>query len=191
MARRNHEPTLGADKAKVRVFFAEVEGNNDSVQEALKTMVSAMSRPVRVISEQKANGGAAALLQQADAEAGEEAVDPAEEIEAPDEESTNSRRIRGSGKKVDRNAGINLVPNLEFRPDGRQTLKEFVAAKNPKSDLESCLSDRLLHAAPDEVNQDRPRSCHDRFQGSWKSNSCGPQADHPEHQKVKDVVELH
>jgi hypothetical protein len=49
MAKRNNEPTSGADKAKVRVFFAEVEGNNESVQEALRTMVSAMSRPVRVI----------------------------------------------------------------------------------------------------------------------------------------------
>ena len=59
MARRNNEPISGADKAKVRVFFAEVEGNNESIQEALKTMLSAMSRPVRVISEHKANGNAA------------------------------------------------------------------------------------------------------------------------------------
>jgi hypothetical protein len=34
MVRRNNEPISGADKAKVRVFFAEVEGNNESVQEA-------------------------------------------------------------------------------------------------------------------------------------------------------------
>jgi hypothetical protein len=52
MARRNNEPAFSADKAKVRVFYAEVEGNNESVQEALKTML-AMSRPARVISEQK------------------------------------------------------------------------------------------------------------------------------------------
>src|SRR6185437_10924308 len=61
MARRNSESAFGTDKAKVRVFFAEVEGNNESVQEALKTMVSAMSRPVRVISELRSNGGAALL----------------------------------------------------------------------------------------------------------------------------------
>ena len=65
MARRNgNEPALAADKAKVRVFFAEVEGNNESVQEALKTMVSAMNRPARVIAEQKSNGKAAILLDQ-------------------------------------------------------------------------------------------------------------------------------
>jgi hypothetical protein len=82
MARRNNEPISGADKAKVRVFFAEVEGNNESVQEALKTMLSAMSRPVRVISEQNANANAAVLLQQADVKAGEDAIDPVEEVEA-------------------------------------------------------------------------------------------------------------
>ena len=40
MVRRNNESALSADKAKVRVFYAEVEGNNQSVQEALKTMIA-------------------------------------------------------------------------------------------------------------------------------------------------------
>ena len=75
MAKRNNEPVFGADKAKVRVFFAEVEGNNESVKEALKTMLSAMNRSARVISEQKANGKTAVLLQQSDVEEVEEAVE--------------------------------------------------------------------------------------------------------------------
>jgi hypothetical protein len=92
----------------VRVFFAEVEGNNESVQEALKTMLSAMSRPVRVFSEQKANGNAAVLLQQADVEVVEDAIDQVEEVEALGEEPAppNARKPRGTGKKVDRNAGL-------------------------------------------------------------------------------------
>ncbi|HXC90096.1 MAG TPA: hypothetical protein VNV18_08015 [Stellaceae bacterium] len=40
MARRSNEPAFSPDKAKVRVFYAEVEGNNESVQEALKTMLA-------------------------------------------------------------------------------------------------------------------------------------------------------
>jgi hypothetical protein len=84
--RNNNDPTLGVDKAKVRVFFAEVEGNNDSVQEALKTMVSAMSRSVRVISEHKSNGAAALLPSQTDAEDVEEAVEQTEEVEAAGED---------------------------------------------------------------------------------------------------------
>jgi hypothetical protein len=131
MARRNNEPISGADKAKVRVFYAEVEGNNESVQEALKTML-AMSRPVRVISEQKANGNAAVLLQHSDAEVDDEPIDPVEEVGASDEESApqNTRKPRGTGKRVDRNAGLNLVPDLDFRPNGQRALKEFVDEKS-------------------------------------------------------------
>ena len=113
MAKRNNQPTSGADQAKVRVFFAEVEGNNESVQEALRTMVSAMSRPVRVISEQNANGKAPVLLQQANVEEVEEAIDQAEEVEDLGEES----------------APLNA----------RRSLKEFVDEKNSKNDLEAVL----------------------------------------------------
>ena len=77
MAKRSNEPTPGSDKAKVRVFFAELEGNNESVQEALKTMVSAMSRPVRIISDQKGNGKSPALLEKADT--GEVVEEPMEQ----------------------------------------------------------------------------------------------------------------
>jgi hypothetical protein len=95
-------------KAKVRVFYAEVEGSDESVQEALKTML-AMSRPARVISEQKANGNAAVLLQHGDVEAVEEAIDQVDGVETAEEQSApppNARKPRGTGKKVDRNAGL-------------------------------------------------------------------------------------
>jgi hypothetical protein len=141
MAKRNNEPTSGADKAKVRVFFAEVEGNNESVQEALRTMVSAMSRPVRVISEQKVNGQSTTLLQQTDVDEVETANDQVEEVEPLGEEPTpTARRPRGTGRKVDRNAGLDLVPNLNFMPNGKKTLKEFVEEKSPKSDIETALA---------------------------------------------------
>lgn len=143
MARRNNEPTSGSDKAKVRVFFAEVEGNNESVQEALKTMVSAMNRPTRVIQEQRPNGKAAAVLleQTEDGEVeAEEALDQEEfEFEAESAPS-NTRKARGTGKKIDRNSGLGLVPNLNFRPSGKLALKEFVEEKNPKNDLEAVMA---------------------------------------------------
>jgi hypothetical protein len=142
MARRNNEPISGVDRAKVRVLFAEVEGNNESVQEALKTMVSAMSRPVRLMSEQKINGRASALLERADVQEVEDAVDQIDEVEtlAEDLVTQNGRKPRGTGKKTDRNAGLELVPNLDFRPNGKQSLKEFVEKKNPKSDVETVLA---------------------------------------------------
>lgn len=142
MAKRSIESNTSSDKAKVRVFFAEVEGNNDSIQEALKTMVSAMSRPVRIISEQKANAKASTFLEQPDFETVEDTVDEAEDAETSQEEpaSQSARKLRGTGKKIDRNAGIDLVPNLNFRPAGKQALKEFVEKKGPKNDVEAVLA---------------------------------------------------
>jgi len=141
MARRNSESAFGTDKAKVRVFFAEVEGNNESVQEALKTMVSAMSRPVRVISELRSNGGAALLTQEAGAEELDEAIEQPQVTEDPDDYSaaSSARKTRGTGKKIDRNAGIELVPDMDFRPSGKQTFKDFLEEKNPANDLETVL----------------------------------------------------
>jgi hypothetical protein len=142
MAKRSNEPISGADRAKVRVIFAEVEGNNESVQEALRTMVSAMSRPVRVISEQKTNGKTSTLLQQTDVDEVEDTVDQAEEAESMGEDqlTQNTRAPRGSGKKTDRNAGIELVPNLNFRPNEKQALKDFMEEKGPKNDVEAVLT---------------------------------------------------
>jgi hypothetical protein len=142
MAKRSSEPA-SSDKAKVRVFFAEVEGNNESVQEALRTMVSAMTRPVRVVAEQRLNGKAPSLLRQPDAEDIEDAVDQAEQVEEDSIEDSAAaavRKPRGTGKKVDRNAGLELVPDLNFRPGGKQTFKAFVDDKKPKNDREVALA---------------------------------------------------
>lgn len=135
MAKRSNEPAASPERAKIRVFCAEVEGNNESVQEALKTMVLAMSRPVRVISGERANGKASVLLEQTDLEEVGDEVEELEEGPSADEDSTfqSSRKPRGTGKKVDRNAGLELVPDLNFRPDGKQSLKEFVEEKAPKA----------------------------------------------------------
>jgi len=143
MARRSNDPTSGGDKAKVRVVFAEVEGNNESVQEALRTMVSAMSRPVRVI-QAKAVDETPGLTQQ---DLPDEVLDGEalvhDEAFVHEESSENapngSRKPRGSGPKVDRNAGISLVPNLNFRPEGHPTLRDFFAGKIPSTDMEQIL----------------------------------------------------
>lgn len=91
MAKRNNEPTSSSDKAKVRVLFAEVEGNNESIQEALKTMLSAMSRPVRAVSEHRVDGNSAALLEQADVDTIEDVADQAKEGDVIGEEHAPSR----------------------------------------------------------------------------------------------------
>lgn len=141
MARRGNDPAT-EDKAKVRVLFAEVEGNNESVQEALRTMVSAMSQPVRVI-QVKTNGETPpALLTQPGLvlDSGGEMQDRDSAIEeSPQSETNGTRKPRGSGPKTDRNANIALVHDLNFRPEGQPGLREFFAEKAPSTDMENVL----------------------------------------------------
>lgn len=140
MAKRSNDPT-NEDKAKVRVLFAEVEGNNESVQEALRTMVSAMSRPVRMVHV-RANDETPALTQQdLDLDSVEGTLDRGDSFteESQEGETDGGRRPRGSGPKTDRNAGIALVHDLNFRPDGHLTLREFFAEKASGNDMEDIL----------------------------------------------------
>jgi hypothetical protein len=138
MARRSNEST-GDDKAKVRVLFAEVEGNNETVQEALRSMISAMSRPARII-QIKANGDTPALIQDLEPDSVDEVPDRESLTEdSPQAESNTGRKPRGSGSKADRNAGIGLVHDLDFRPEGHPTLRDFFAEKSPSTDMEQIL----------------------------------------------------
>lgn len=137
MARRNNDLPTGSDKAKVRVVFAEVEGNNASVQEALRTMVSAMGRPARIIQvvtpdELPAQLESELASSNADTDLDREAAAD----DAPSSEPEISRRPRGTGQKTDRNAGIALVPDLNFRPDGHAPLRDFFSEKKPDNDME-------------------------------------------------------
>lgn len=140
MAKKVSDTTFGSDKAKVRVFFAELEGSNESVQEAMKTMVAAMTRPVRIIAEQKVGAKSATLLEDSSGEdeaAFSDEESAAEMLEKPVIQST--RAPRGSGKKTDRNAGLQQVADLNFRPMNEKALKEFFTEKNPKNDQELVL----------------------------------------------------
>jgi hypothetical protein len=135
---------VGADKGKIRLLYAEVEGNNQSLQDALKTMVTAMNRPVQLITAASriAPNSRTALGAQAEQTASEdqvaaETVDEGSSAESNDTPAVPTRK-RG-GPKSDRNAGIKLVPDLDFVPDGKQTLKKFFAEKGPKSDMEQAL----------------------------------------------------
>ncbi len=65
-----------------------------------------------------------------------------EEAEVLEEEAAppTTRKPRGTGKKIDHNAGLRLIPELNFLPDGRQPLKEFLEAKKPKTDMQVTLA---------------------------------------------------
>jgi hypothetical protein len=139
MARKNNDST-GDDKAKIRILFAEVEGNNDTVQEAMRTMISAMSRPVKLVHVK--SNGETKILPPADMQE-ENSDDDLTMDDVPEEsisaESSANRKPRGTGPKVDRNAGIALVPDLNFMQKGKKSLRDFFAEKSPATDMEKIL----------------------------------------------------
>jgi hypothetical protein len=143
MAKRGNDDA-GSDKGKIRLLYAEVEGNNQSLQDALKTMVTAMNRPIQLVTAASriAPNSLAALGAQAEQTASEdqvavETLDEGASAESNDTPTVLTRR-RG-GPKTDRNAGIKLVPDLDFVPDGKEALKKFFAEKEPKNDMEQVL----------------------------------------------------
>jgi len=64
-------------------------------------------------------------------------VDEVSLAESNDSAAVPTRK-RG-GPKTDRNAGIKLVPDLDFVPNGKEALKKFFAEKEPKNDMEQVL----------------------------------------------------
>jgi hypothetical protein len=144
MAKKPQE-VIGTDKGKIRLIYAEVEGNNQSLQDALKSMVAAMTRPFQVVNGVSRMPGNPAVTLAAQGE--EDATEPElsgspveqESLPESDEAPAAPVRKRGVGPKVDRNAGIKLVPDIDFVPDGKPSLKTFYAEKAPKNDMENML----------------------------------------------------
>ncbi|MBV7541033.1 hypothetical protein [Acidovorax sp. sic0104] len=139
MAKKPQDSPATTDKAKVRIFFAEIEGSNDSVREAVKSMVQAINRPATSNSRLPTKGANEGLPAPSLADTEEDEIVEVEEVEPEPDEQAPAPRKRGSGPKRDYNAGIDFDTSLDFRPGGKPTLREFFAEKGPKGDMEQIL----------------------------------------------------
>jgi len=147
MARRNQEQDGGTDRGGMRILYVEINGNNTSLQEGLRTLVTAVSKPNQGVPNPQhrlvaGQGGGATTAVDPEPNLFTDAIDVIE-TEQPDQSESgqngSNRRKRGEGEKTDRNAGIVAVPDLDFVPDGKQALKEFFAKKAPANDMEQVL----------------------------------------------------
>jgi hypothetical protein len=152
MARRGNEHDQDTDRSKIRVFYAEVEGSTQSLQEFMRTLTAAIGRPVPTALPSKRSAddfdhaiqrdvlvSPALSYEGATAESANVDGNPTEVNATPEAQSSATRRNRGLGKKTDRNAGVSLIPDLDFVPDGETPLKVFFAEKSPTTDLEQVL----------------------------------------------------
>jgi hypothetical protein len=157
MAKRANEQGGPKANSSLRVRWVEVEvnGADTTIEEALRT-VERMRRPVIELppspkhianTATPSNGGSAPPKErtlfesqdedevEADATHGEFTADATADRGASD----SQRKKRGDGDRKDRNAGIKPVGDIDFVPDGKQSLKEFFAEKAPDSDLDQIL----------------------------------------------------
>ena len=139
-------------KSKLRVFFgfAEVEGSDVSIQDGLRTISAAVTRaaqqptfPHRVIkalppsANPTGNGKAAppGLFDEVD-HSNEQVVEDEEEqvLDAEFEpvEQTQEKKQRQARKGVT----YTLLGNLDLRPDGKPSLKDYFAEKSPRDQQE-------------------------------------------------------
>lgn len=139
MSRSTKARDSGSDRTKVRVFYAEVDGSNQSVQEMMRSLTTAMGRspqimgPNRVLRAPNAPAGDARENETAEPELvdGDLLSDTEEEATPVEASPASARRRRGEGPKKDRNAGIDLVPDLDLVQENGTSLTEFFVQKKP------------------------------------------------------------
>jgi len=114
------------ERGRVRVFFAEFEGDNESIQQGLRAMTTAVNKAfqpatvVRMLPDQ----------QPMTAEQIEEVVDVGlEEDEFADVQPKSAQRKKSKRKPPT----MSLVKELNLRPEGKPSLRDFHAEKSPKT----------------------------------------------------------
>ncbi|HMJ05961.1 MAG TPA: hypothetical protein VK474_06860 [Chthoniobacterales bacterium] len=126
------------DKARVRVFFGEIEGDNESIKEGLKSIAVAVGRTfapneIKIIKT---------LKNVADDEAGGDDTDDDQLIEeALGGSAANANGSGSAGKsnkpsKPKKPPTYKTVPDLNLMPEGKQSLESFFNEKKPKAQYE-------------------------------------------------------
>jgi hypothetical protein len=122
------------DKARVRVFFGEIEGDNESIRDGLRSIAQAVNRTfqpeTRVVKVITSGNGLnekeiiADLEQQlADADLGDE-----EGTDDADDSGSEKQRKASRPKKP---PTYSFVKDLDLRPQGKTSLREFYENKKP------------------------------------------------------------
>jgi hypothetical protein len=126
------------NKARVRVFFGEIEGDNETIRDGLRSIAAAVNRTfqlesttVRVLtvgSDLDHKQLAAAVDQGLKEAQASEDIPESEHLEA------DLPRIKPSRNR--KAPTYSFVKDLDLRPDGQASLRQFYADKNPTDQQE-------------------------------------------------------
>ena len=151
--KRGREQSGQNPNSRLRVLFVELDGADTTIAEALRT-VERMRRPSEILQQplkRVAGSGTTAdgqgpAAEQTTLDLGETAQEHAGNGNGngngdaeTDVSEASARPKRGQGPKKDRNAGIQLVGDLDLVPNGKPALKGYFAEKAPGSDMDQVL----------------------------------------------------
>lgn len=125
------------DKARVRVFFGEIEGDNDTIRDGLRSIAEAVNktfqqetRVVRVLAS-STDPNQKHLVDEF-----ENIIDVEVEnnSEQEDVRAVNIRKSKSSKSK--KAPSYSFVKDLNLRPEGRKSLRDFYSEKKPNNQQE-------------------------------------------------------
>ncbi|WGV23809.1 hypothetical protein [Halotia branconii] len=120
-------------RGRIRVFFAEVEDDDETIQEGLQAINVAANKifqsppkTIKVLSASAVPSDEDELVEELDTEDEEEDVSVASV-------STNSKQKKSSYKPPT----MTIVKDLNLRPEGEPSFRDFHSQKNPKTQEEA------------------------------------------------------
>lgn len=140
-------------KMKVRIIEFELEGSDMSLQESLKSIAAALSRPA-VLTIQRPQQRIGTTKTEIDASSSHESAEDIENIEevvAEEESDSSATAVPRKPRKPPKMAAPSLV-EIRF-DDLKPTFAEFVAEKEPKSDMQRYLCAAFWLKAHKSVNE--------------------------------------
>ncbi|QDU58801.1 hypothetical protein [Aeoliella mucimassa] len=118
------------EKGRLRVFFAEFEGDDETIQEGLRAIGSAVNKTfqpatkvVKVLTN--TNGNAAGDIDLDDELLDVEPYDDDDVIDATPSKKSKSPRTR-------KPPVMSIVKDLDLKPEGNTAFREFIEEKQPK-----------------------------------------------------------
>src|ERR1700722_10703990 len=149
MAKRPNEVISQRPNSRLRVLFVELDGADTTIEEALRTVERMRRSPEivrplgqRITSSTNTVDAQSTLDELTPPDLSQTSQDQTDSDDGETEQAPSmlgERQKRGQGPKKDRNAGIELVGNLDFVPKGKPALKTFFAEKAATSDMDQVL----------------------------------------------------
>lgn len=123
-------------KGRVRVFFAEIEGDDETIQDGLKAMASAVGKTFQPNVVKVVQGQPLGLSSNDTQDEVEDAMEDLEELDDLTLEGEVVKKKRKTNGKKRKPPKMTLIKSLDFRPDGKLSFSEFMEDKQPTTQHE-------------------------------------------------------